>query len=256
MPQSGNWLRRVLFKILPLKGYLKVISRLYLISFRMGLLKNSKNYEYPYFLKHIVKEGDVCLDIGANLGYYTTILSKLVGPKGQVHAVEPIKPILDVLRSNTSRSKNVTILPFALGDQNGKIKLGNDSIREKGFLATGSHFVLSSDANVDVTFEAEIRKGSELFSSLSKIDFVKCDIEGYEEIVIPEMIEVFKRNKPVVLIESGGESRKKLLTLFEALEYHSFLLDKDKLIPVAQNSTWDILFIPSQKIADFQAYIL
>ena len=69
MQKKGNFLRKTLFKWLSFEDYLSLISKLYLWSFNWGFLKNNRLYDYPYFLDKLVKEGDVCIDIGANLGY-------------------------------------------------------------------------------------------------------------------------------------------------------------------------------------------
>ena len=53
-----------------------------------------------------------------NLGYYARTLSRLAGPAGRVYAVEPVPPILAVLRRNLRRCRNVEILPYALGTEN------------------------------------------------------------------------------------------------------------------------------------------
>lgn len=56
-----------------------------------------------------------------------------------------------------------------------------------------------------VEFEAEMRRGSELFASLDRIDLIKCDIEGYELVVMTEMRPLLERHHPTVLIETRGE---------------------------------------------------
>lgn len=55
-----------------------------------------------------------------------------------------------------------------------------------------------------VEFEAEMRRGSVLFADLPKIDFIKCDIEGYEGVVIPELRPLIERHLPTVLIETAA----------------------------------------------------
>ncbi|MDF1698828.1 MAG: FkbM family methyltransferase, partial [Saprospiraceae bacterium] len=220
MKKLGNWVRRVLYNTLPLNAYLSVLSKLYFISFNLGLLKNNKVYQYPYFLHHVIRKGDICLDIGANLGYMSTLFSKLVGPKGKVYSVEPVEPILKVLRKNTKGMSNIEILPYALGEENKTIHLGNNTIQKKGYMATGSISVIEKDTDIDFSCEAEMKKGSELFADLERIDFIKCDIEGYESIVLPEMKSVISKHRPVVLIESRVEIRKLLLEFFNGLKFN------------------------------------
>lgn len=216
---------------------------MYFFSFNSGMLKKNRLYHYPYFLKDIIKKGDVCIDIGANLGYITVPLSKIVGKEGKVYSFEPVKPILSVLRSNTKRCKNVTIYPYALGEENKKITLGNNSLKDKGFIASGSHFIKDANENTDVEFEAEMKVGSEMFADLKQLDFIKCDIEGYEVVVIPELEPVITKFKPMVLIEARDESRRQMIEFFESRGYKSYILEANKLIKAEVEQFWDILFV-------------
>ena len=240
-------IRKILYTLLPLEAYLATLSKLYFLTFNLGLLKSNKLYDYPYFLKNIIKKGDTCLDIGANLGYISVPLSKLVGSQGKIYAVEPVKPILKVLRKNTKSLKNIEILPYALGEENKVIQLGNDSIQEKGFLATGRSTIIKDTDKTDITFPAEMKKGSELFSNLSSLQFVKCDIEGYEIIVIPELEPVLQKHRPIILIETRGESRIQLLQFFKDREYTSFVLKEGQLYPSAESDSIDLLVVPKEK---------
>lgn len=253
MKLIGNWVRRILYKTLPLETYLSLLSQFYFISFNLGLLKNNRQYAYPYYLKNIVKKGDVCIDIGANLGYITTRLAKLVGPTGKVYAVEPVKPILSVLRKNTKNLKNIEILPYALGEENKSIQIGNNTVSKKGFMASGSHEVVSDSAEPEVSFAAEMKKGSELFSHLDKLDFVKIDIEGYEEVVVPEIQSLLVRHKPILLIESRHEARKNLIQFFHNHGFRCFILEDEKLIPTDERDFWDMLVVPNEKVVSLSA---
>ena len=259
MKRKGNYVRRVLFKILPFKYYLMALSKLYFMSFKMGLLKKNRLYAYHHFLDKIVSEGDVCIDIGANLGYITVPLSRITGSSGKVYAVEPVKPILSVLKSNTKNLKNVVIYPFALGAENKAIKLGNNTMKQKGFVASGSNFILDKrfDSNniAEVEFEAEMKRGSELFYDLDRLDFIKIDIEGYEAIVIPELEPVILKFNPILLIEARGQSRIQLLDFFKSHKYSAFVLHNEKLYPAKKDEFWDILFIPQGKLEKVSKYI-
>ena len=71
-------------------------------------------------------------------------------------------------------------------------------------------------------FTAQMRRGSELFGKLERLDFIKCDIEGYEVIVMREMRPLLERHRPTVLIETGGENRPQIIELFTELDYKGY----------------------------------
>jgi len=259
MIKTGDVVRRLLFKLLSFENYLRVLSKLYFLSFNMGLLRKNRLYQYPYFLNKIINKGDVCIDIGANMGYFTVLLSKITGSKGKVYAVEPVKPILSILKKNTKNLKNVKIHPFALGKENKFIKLGNNSIKKKGFIASGSHYILDQKFNQttdsEIEFDGEMKKGSELFYHLDRLDFIKCDIEGYERVVIPEIEPIILKFKPIVLIEARGENRIQMLQLFEKNKFSAFVLKNGKLYPAKEDEFLDILFVPQDKLEDVDLFL-
>ena len=192
-------LHRILYRLLPLEGYLRAVSRMFFVFQRLGIGRFAPATEYVYHLPQLVRKGDVCMDLGANLGYYTRTLSRLAGPAGCVHAVEPVAPVRKVLSRNLRRCGNVEIYPFALGTENKPVRMGNDSARTSGYMGTGQNFVNDTGGKTDVEFTAEMRRGSELFAHLPRLDFVKCDIEGYELIVMREMRPLLERFRPTVL---------------------------------------------------------
>ncbi|MDE5622295.1 MAG: FkbM family methyltransferase [Alistipes sp.] len=237
-------IHRLLYRLLPLDGYLRVVSRLFFVWQRLGIGRYAPATEYVYHLPQLVRPGDVCIDIGANLGYYTRTIARLTGPRGQVYAVEPVAPVRKVLSRNVRRCGNVDILPFALGTENKPIRMGNDSVSENGYLGTGQHFVNDTGRSADVEFTAEMRRGSELFARLERLDFIKCDIEGYETIVMREMRPLLERFRPAVLIETGGTNRPQIVALFRELGYAGFTLDRGREVPLSETSEKDIVFRP------------
>ena len=255
MGKNRKIVRRILYKVLPLKSYFSVLSKFYFISFKMGLLKGNKSYDYPYFLNNVIRKGDVCIDIGANLGYLSTLFSSLVGKTGKVYSVEPVKPVLEVLRKNTARLSNVEILPYALGEENKTIQLGNNTVGKNGFMASGSHSIMSAGPDVDVTFDAEMKKGSELFGDLEKLDFVKCDVEGYEVIVLKELAPVILKHRPMMLIEARDENRKELLEYFAANDFTSYILQQDQLTLATNEDFIDMLTVPNERLSEVDQFI-
>lgn len=237
---------RILYRTLPLEGYLWAVSRLFFLWQRLGIGRHAPATEYVYHLPRLVRPGDTCIDIGANLGYYARTLSRLVGPGGHVCAVEPVAPIRKVLSRNLRRCGNTEILPFALGTEDKSVRMANDSVREDGYMGTGRNYVNDAGSAADVEFAAEMRRGSVLFSGLDRLDFIKCDIEGYELIVMREMRPLLERFRPVVLIETGGANRPQIVRLFRELGYAGFTLEGGREMPLADDSVKDIVFRPGK----------
>ena len=235
-------LHRILYRLLPLEGYLRVVSSLFFLWHRLGLGRRSEALEYVYHLPRLVRAGDVCIDIGANLGYYARTLARLAGPEGRVYAVEPVAPVRKVLSRNLRRCVNTEIIPYARGGEDRTVVLANDSARETGYLGTGRNFVKESGGRSDVEFVAEMRRGSGLFGGLERLDFIKCDVEGYELHILREMRTVLERHRPTVLIETGGENRPAVVRLFGELGYAGYTLADGREVPLTSGSGKDIIF--------------
>lgn len=242
--------RKLIYQVFGLEFYLSLISIIYIRIIRIGLLK--KKYPELFFLKRLVKENYTCIDIGANLGYYSTFLSNLVGKESKVYAIEPVPLFRKVLKKNIRKtdSKNIEVLPFALGEKNETIKMGMP--QRDGVIHHGMTKVADS-ANDDYVeyFEAEMRIPNELFQDIPKIDFIKCDVEGYEQYVFSNMKEILKKHKPLVQSELGGkENRENVYHLFMELEYDCFQLNNWELIQISEKDLFkkgtDFYFLPKK----------
>jgi FkbM family methyltransferase len=262
MKRKGEFLKLFLFKTLSFENYLYALSKIYFLSYNLGLLKKRPLYKYHYFLKSFIKEKDTVIDIGANLGYFTVYFSGWVGSEGVVYAVEPVESVRKILIKNTKKYKNVRIIPYALGEFNKDIEIINTSRQSKGFIASGSNFIVDgtkpiTDENID-KFNAVMRKGSELFGGLSKIDFIKCDVEGYETNIIPELEILLKKHEPLMLIETRREKRIFLQKYLSDLGFQGFVLENGKLyhsVSVKEKEEDDILFIPESKLNLYSEFI-
>lgn len=87
-----------------------------------------------------------------------------------------------------------------------------------------------------------MRRGSELFAALGRLDFIKCDIEGYEVVVMREMQPLLERFHPTVLIETGGANRPQIIGLFTAMGYAGYTLKEGREVPLTPDTTKDIIF--------------
>lgn len=239
----GKLFHRLLYRLLSLEGYLRVVSRLFFLNRWLGLGRTGRALEYNYHLPQLVRRGDVAIDIGANLGYYTRPLADIVGDEGEVYAVEPVPVIFSVLERNVRGYKNVHLMNYALGKEECNVEMANDSVAEVGYFGTGRNFVsegaLSKSA---VRFTARMRRGSDLFGGLERIDFIKCDIEGYERVVMPELRSLIERHHPTVLIETDGDTRHEIINMFSEMGYRAYMLESGHEVALDAESDKDIIF--------------
>lgn len=239
----GRLFHRILYRLLPLEGYLRVVSHLFFLYRALGIGRTGRALEYNYHLQQLVKEGDTVIDIGANLGYYTRPLADIVGATGEVYAVEPVPVIFSVLKRNVGGRKNVTLLNYALGSEERTIEMANDSVAAAGYFGTGRNFVSDGELSGDaIRFSAQMVRGSRLFADLKRIDFIKCDIEGYERVVIPELQPLIERHHPTVLIETDGETRQEIIKMFSQMGYRAYMLENGKEVTLDAASDKDIIF--------------
>ena len=239
----GKLFHRILYRLLSLENYLRVVSRMFFLYRALGLGRGGRALEYVYHLPQLVKQGDKVIDIGANLGYYTCPLADLVGEGGRVYAVEPVPVIFSVLKRNVGKRRNVELLNYALGEECRTIEMANDSVASAGYFGTGRNFVSEGELSKDaVRFTAQMQRGSELFGAMEQIDFIKCDIEGYERVVLPELRPLIEKFHPTVLVETDGESRQQMIKMFSELGYSAYMLVGGKEVTLDPESDKDIIF--------------
>lgn len=246
-----NYIKRILFKSLGTKAYLRLISRVYLNLISMGFMK--KQHPEIHFLKKIIKKNYVCIDIGANLGYYSYFLSILAGPNGKLYAVEPVELFAEIWEKNLKKSKydNFQIFRFALGEENKKIKMVIPVFN--GVLHHGMTRIKEDDAgNIALEAIVEMKKPDTIFSELSSIDFIKIDVEGYEHVIIKNMQDIIKQHLPVIQAElSGEENRESVIKTLSGLNYEAYILSDNKLVKAGNHEInihpRDFYFLPEGK---------
>jgi len=240
-------LRKFLVNTLGFNRYIRLVSKTYILLVGSGLMQ--KKYPELFFLKKIIWPGFTCLDIGANLGYYSTFLSRLVGANGKVMAVEPVPLFQEIWRDNVKASglANLTMWPYALGGQNTRIRMGTPE--RDGLLHHGMTKIMTSAPDKYArTYEVEMKIPDELFINLNRLDFVKCDVEGYEYEVFRNMQETLRKFKPLIQTElNGTENRQQVKDLLTAIGYETYILSPEQtLLPcnnvVLKNHSGDFYF--------------
>jgi hypothetical protein len=110
--------------------------------------------------------------------------------------------------------------------------------------------VLTEEEASAAEYEVEVKNPATLFAGLEKIDYIKCDIEGYEVPVIPAMRPLIEKHRPILQIETGGENKRIIMALLQELGYKTYFAGKDKLMDYkdsAQDLPGDLIGIPKEK---------
>lgn len=255
------FIRKLLISLLGFDKYLRLISRIFIQTYLLKLYL--KEHFQVRFLKHLVKKGDTCLDIGANLGYFSVPLSHLVGDKGNVYSVEPVHQFREVLMRNIGYygKSNVHIVPYALGDQDDKkIKMGTPKV--DGIVRHGRTEVIEAPTEDTAHMhEATMFTPNTLFGNLEKLNFVKCDVEGYETHIIPHFLEIFTKFQPIIEIEVGPQENKEVIyTLLLEIGYTPFFMKANRLYQFdinhkAHQKEFELYFLTTKHKQELQAII-
>ena len=154
--------------------------------------KNISDRRKIVLFKNIIKPGMRVLDLGANIGFYTVLFSKLAGKNGKVFAFEPDAKNYKYLEGNTKTLHNVIVEKKAVSDKTGKINL-----------------FISKDLNVDhhsydigegrVCEEVDAIALDDYFLDDIKIDFIKIDIQGYEATAMKGMSKIMRQSGKMVV---------------------------------------------------------
>lgn len=149
-------------------------------------------------VKQYVKKGDVVLDVGANIGYYTVMLSKLVGNEGRVIAFEPTRHFGNVLKANIEANQltNISIIDYGLSNRNCDVDI------DIGISSATIHSSNYYDSIIN--HERISMKTLDNFVSehnISRIDFIKIDVDGHEPYVFDGAWAVLETFDPLILFE-------------------------------------------------------
>lgn len=153
----------------------------------------------------LLGRGDVVFDVGANRGYYTLLLARLVGRRGAVHAFEPVPPTAEALAADLRAQGigNVVVNRCALGEAAGELPLylpGEDSGQASlARHSAGSWATAAAVASYRVPVET--LDGYARRRGLGRLDFVKCDVEGGELPVLRGATETLGALAPLLYLE-------------------------------------------------------
>jgi len=171
--------------------------------------------------KFTPKEGDVVLDLGANIGKYSIHCGNLVGKKGKVFAFEPSKRPFELLcKSIKENNLNEIVTPIccAVSDKDGKSKLYSSDDEP----LTSLVYKLSNNYTEVDTISIDSFVSSK---KIKRIDWLKVDVEGAEYDVLSGAIQTLQNNNVKLIFEVLKVNRDKVLELLESIGYYSYQLE-------------------------------
>jgi FkbM family methyltransferase len=153
-----------------------------------------------------VRPGDWAIDIGANIGVYTSRLAELVGPAGRVIAVEPVPETFSILANVVADRglDQVTLLNAAVGETTQLV--GMDIPRAAGFDGYYLASVGPAAGGLNV-----LCLSLDALNLPQRVAFVKVDAEGHELPVLRGMAGLLRRDRPTLLVEVGSDAARDFL---------------------------------------------
>lgn len=209
-----------------------------------------------FLLKHFKESGDL-LDVGSNIGYYTSLFTQIATPEAKIVAFEPTPSTYGVLVQNVGTLTHVTTEPIALSDKAGSITFYDYGIQ---------HGVYNSTAAQSISFLKD--KGEKIDVATDTLDnwckrtgtkpsLIKLDTEGTEGGILEQGQETVREYSPLILLEVGGgeawsENTAKCLDILEKHQYQFFELDDAGTpIPHQRQKTYtykNLVCIPKSKL--------
>jgi len=163
--------------------------------------KWNKFYKEELFkINEHISKGDVEKDVGGNLGFFTMILSALVGTTGKVYTFEPSPEIIERLSRTIliNNLNHVESFMVGFGEEEGKAELYYNPSQ------SGLSSIVQKISSGTIPEEIKLTTLDKFsWKSRKRISFIKIDTEGYEPQVLLGGASVLLNDKPTICIELG-----------------------------------------------------
>lgn len=199
------------------------------------------NYHYEDFFnlfKPYIKEGDWCLDIGANNGNSCAQILKLIGNNGKLICFEPIPEFVQILTNRFKDDKNIDIHKYACDIEYAKKEFdyGIHNINGNGGLWNGYEHERGNRPPIHIEVECVntsdfLLKNYSLEDLKNNLKFIKIDCEGHDYAVIESLKPLIDIIKPIIFCEWWFfDSAIKLFNIAEEINYSTYRSDNPNLL--------------------------
>jgi len=188
----------------------------------------SNGFWEPFVLSAIrllVRQGDVCVDVGANAGYISMVMGRLAGPSGRVLSFEPNIDVLKKFSRNIALNEElkdiVELFTVGLGRESKEMYVAPDLGNGMG------NATLVASASEETTHAVSIRTLDSF--ELPRLDCLKVDVEGMEIEVLSGAQKTIQRCHPHIIFETltahPPEFHKPLEEFVRDLGYRTYALN-------------------------------
>lgn len=197
----------------------------------------ASDLELGQCIKSFVRPGMVCFDIGANIGEAALHMGRRVGSEGHVYAFEPVPLVRQRLVRHVQRNgleKIVSIEAVALSDKTGTTTISH---ADEDATNQGMGSLVIKEESLKYSLEVPTIRLDDFVAgaNISRLDLMKVDIQGAEQMMLAGATETLNRFGPSILLEvSGpdlvamGSSAGELLTKVEKLGYRIYAVERGK----------------------------
>jgi len=201
---------------------------------------NFHAYEAAEFAQCVrfLRDGDVVLDIGANIGWYSLHWAALF-PRATVHAFEPVPTTFGLLERNRliNQAGNLILHHLALSDHEGIV----DFFVDPAMTVSASMQNLSGKTDaLSLRVMAKTLDAVVVEQGIAPVDFIKCDVEGAEYLALRGGEATLRTHRPTVFAEMlrkwsarFGYHPNELIDWMAALGYTCYAVTADGLAEFA-----------------------
>lgn len=222
-------------------------------------------YHRPFLrqVQPLIAPDGVIIDAGAHSGQFTKLFARLV-PRGHVYAFEPSPYALSILRPVMAlrRFSNVTIVEKGLSDGYGRETL-HLPIKRRGSVGFGlAHMGTDVSGRALLSYAIELMPldGFAAAQELTRLDFIKADVEGWELNLLKGARATLERFRPALLLEvhemtlaRADATPQQVWDFLRALGYVAFATDEHEDYRFTPVDAWcgngDYLFVPAAHAA-------
>lgn len=183
-------------------------------------------------VKKLLRQGDVVVDVGANIGYFSLLFSQCVGSKGHVYSYEPVPQLAAALQSNAelNKFKQITLSNLALSDH------GGQAIFYVGPKDNSGLSSLRPPRSSSAILNVNLARFDEIFSHAENVSLIKIDVEGAELAVLRGMEKYLLKKLPNILVEvtsqflnEMGDSEQSLLAYLQSFGYSCYVISEARV---------------------------